>query len=168
MAGAIQLSNKFRKGLTQFHIHASRRFIKHNNGRPVHQRLRNQYAPFHTAGERAHICIRFVRKTEVGEYLIDPIVIAQQAIVTGLGAQGLPHRKKRVKHQFLRYNAERAARKSERVSRPQIRTLPPSARVKPARMWIKVVLPAPFGPSSPKNSPSSMVRLMLFSACNFG
>src|SRR5260363_342870 len=54
----------------------------------------------------------------------------------------------------------RAARKSERVSRPQIRTLPPSARVKPARMWFKVVLPAPFGPSSPKNSPSSMVRLM--------
>src|SRR5260364_217963 len=78
--------------------------------RRVHQRLRNQYAPFHTAGERAHICIRFVRKTEVGEYLIDPIVFAQQAIVTGLDAQGLPHRKKRVKHQFLRYNAEHAAR----------------------------------------------------------
>ena len=33
------------------------------------------------------------------------------------------------------------------------------ARANPARMLMRVVLPAPFGPSKPKNSPSSSVKL---------
>src|SRR5665213_569596 len=39
-----------------------------------------------------------------------------------------------------------------------MRTLPRSARVSPARMEISVVLPAPLGPRSPKNSPGATQR----------
>ena len=43
--------------------------------------------------------------------------------------------------------------------------MPLSARVSPASTEISVVLPAPFGPSRPKNSPSSTSRLTPASAC---
>src|SRR3990172_5404507 len=46
-----------------------------------------------------------------------------------------------------------------------MRTLPVLARARPARMLISVVFPAPFGPSRPKNSPSSISRSMPASAC---
>src|SRR6266851_10460182 len=46
-----------------------------------------------------------------------------------------------------------------------MRAVPRSARVKPARIEISVVLPAPFGPSKPKNSPSRTVKSTPASAC---
>ena len=39
-----------------------------------------------------------------------------------------------------------------------------AVRARPASMLMSVVLPAPFGPSSPKNSPSSTVKLTPLSA----
>jgi len=50
-------------------------------------------------------------------------------------------------------SARRAARKSAIVSWPITRTLPELGRFRPATIEISEVLPAPFGPSSPKNSP---------------
>src|SRR5437660_9437636 len=46
-----------------------------------------------------------------------------------------------------------------------MRAVPRSARVKRARIEISVVLPAPFGPSKPKNSPSRTVNSTPASAC---
>src|SRR6476619_8553468 len=46
-----------------------------------------------------------------------------------------------------------------------MRTCPRSARVSPARIEISVVLPAPFGPSRPKNSPCRTTRSTPASAC---
>src|SRR5205814_4936970 len=43
--------------------------------------------------------------------------------------------------------------------------VPRSARVSPATIEISVVLPAPLGPSKPKNSPSSTTRSTPASAC---
>jgi hypothetical protein len=37
-------------------------------------------------------------------------------------------------------------------------TLPALARARPAITLMSVVLPAPFGPSSPKNSPGSIAK----------
>src|SRR5258706_8010017 len=51
------------------------------------------------------------------------------------------------------------------TSCPKILAVPRSARVSPARIDISVVLPAPFGPSSPKNSPSSTAMDTPSSAC---
>src|SRR5512143_630541 len=46
-----------------------------------------------------------------------------------------------------------------------MRVVPASARVSPAAMEISVVLPAPFGPSRPKNSPGATAKLTPASAC---
>jgi hypothetical protein len=44
------------------------------------------------------------------------------------------------------------------------RAAPASARASPASTLIRVVLPAPFGPSRPKNSPRAISRSMPASA----
>ena len=50
-------------------------------------------------------------------------------------------------------SSRRARRYSAATSAPSTATRPPSGRASPAMTLISVVLPAPFGPSSPKNSP---------------
>lgn len=60
--------------------------------------------------------------------------------------------------------AARASRGRSSMSRPQIRTLPELLLVRPARMLMKVDLPAPFGPSSPKIEPRGTFRSMPFRA----
>jgi hypothetical protein len=41
---------------------------------------------------------------------VDPVVLIANAEISGLDAQGLAHREKRVEHQFLRHDAEEAPR----------------------------------------------------------
>jgi hypothetical protein len=50
------------------------------------------------------------------------------------------------------------------TSFPMTVTRPPVARASPASTLIRVVLPAPLGPSRPKNSPASMSKLTQSSA----
>ena len=93
--------------------------------------------------------------------LVDPGVVVAQPEVARLDAQRLAHGEERVEHQLLRHDAERAPRLPVVASRrrgPSRAALPLSARASPARMLISVVLPAPFGPSRPKNSPCSIVE----------
>src|SRR5574343_1635049 len=59
----------------------------------------------------------------------------------------------------------RASRKSRITSWPMTLITPASGRTKPASDEISVVLPAPFGPSSPKNSPCSISSDTPASAC---
>src|SRR6185437_4087958 len=47
----------------------------------------------------------------------------------------------------------------------RMNAVPRSGRASPARIEISVVLPAPFGPSNPKNSPASTRRSTSQSAC---
>ena len=61
-------------------------------------------------------------------------------------------------------NDYRAARKSVTMSWPSATTVPEVALTVPHTTPISVVLPAPFGPSSAKISPRSMLRSMFFSA----
>jgi len=51
-----------------------------------------------------------------------------------------------------------AATGSAQTSRPKIRTVPPSGRSRPTAIDSDVVLPAPFGPTRPKNDPAGTVR----------
>ena len=64
--------------------------------------------------------------------------------------------------------AARASRGRSSMSRPQIETLPVVFLVRPARMLMKVDLPAPLGPSRPKIEPRGIARSMPFSACMAG
>ena len=64
--------------------------------------------------------------------------------------------------------AARASRGRWSMSRPQMVTVPEVFRVRPARMLMKVDLPAPLGPSRPKIEPRGIERSMPFSACMAG
>src|ERR1700731_4571729 len=59
---------------------------------------------------------------------------------------------------------ERAARYSLMMSKPSALTLPPLGLTIPQMMLMRVVLPAPFGPSRAKISPRRISRLTFFSA----
>ena len=94
--------------------------------------------------------------------LVDPVVVAAQAEVAGLEAQRLAHGEERIEHELLRHDAERAPRGAvvgRRRRGPSRARVPRSARTSPARIEISVVLPAPFGPSRPKNSPGWTVEI---------
>ncbi len=54
--------------------------------------------------------------------------------------------------------AARASRGVASMSRPQIFTVPEDLRQSPARMLMKVDLPAPLGPSRPKIEPRGIIR----------
>ena len=60
--------------------------------------------------------------------------------------------------------AARASRGRSSMSRSQILTVPEVLRVRPARMLMKVDLPAPLGPSRPKIEPRGTCRSMPFRA----
>ena len=60
----------------------------------------------------------------------------------------------------------RAARKSATTSWPATVIRPSASAVMPQIIEISVVLPAPFGPSRARISPSSMARSTPFSASN--
>jgi hypothetical protein len=53
----------------------------------------------------------------------------------------------------------RAATGSAQTSRPKIRATPASGRNNPTAMDKLVVLPAPFGPTRPKNDPGGTTRV---------
>src|SRR5258708_25715428 len=61
---------------------------------------------------------------------------------------------------------ERAARYSAMMSNPSALTLPPLGLTMPQMMLMRVVLPAPLGPSRAKISPRRISRLTFFSASN--
>ena len=144
------------------------RLVQNDHRRLVHQRLRHQHAPLHAARQLPHVGMCLVRQIQALDDLVDPGVVVAQTEVARLDAQRLAHSEERIEHQFLRHDAERsAARAGTRATRrsPSRAELPASARASPARMLISVVLPAPLGPSSPKNSPASISRLTPSKAC---
>jgi hypothetical protein len=58
----------------------------------------------------------------------------------------------------------RTFRASDRTSKPLTRTVPAVGDRSVATVLIVVVLPAPFGPRKPKNSPSGTVRSIPWTA----
>ena len=63
---------------------------------------------------------------------------------------------------------DRAMRSSATVSYPQMRAVPDVLRTSPARILMMVDLPAPFGPSSPKNDPRGIPRFTASKALRAG
>ena len=104
----VELGDELPKCLPQFHIHTGRRLVKHDHRRLVHQGLSHQHAPLHAARQLAHVGLRLVGQTQADQQLVDPVVIAFDAEVTGLNAQGLAHGKKWVEHQFLGHYPQQA------------------------------------------------------------
>jgi hypothetical protein len=106
VALAVQARDELPQGLAQLHVHAGGGLVQHDHRRAVHQRLRHQHAPLHAARELAHVGVGLVGQAQVGEQLVDPVVVAPDAEIAGLDAQRLAHREERVEHQLLRHDAE--------------------------------------------------------------
>ena len=76
----------------------------------MYERLGDEDAPLHAARENPHGGVCFVRKPEVREDLVDPVVVMADAPVSRLKAKGFAHGKERVERDFLRHDAERQGR----------------------------------------------------------
>ena len=94
VAFRVQLADEGPQGLPQLYVHAGGRFVEHDHGRTVHQRLRDQHAPLHAAGELAHVVIGLVGEREFGQQFVYPLVqrcAARDTEVAGLKAQCFAH-----------------------------------------------------------------------------
>jgi hypothetical protein len=109
VAVAIEAADELPQALAQFDVDAGSRLVEDNHRRLVHQRLGDEHPSLHAAGQAAHVGVGLGREIQVGENLVDPVVIVANSEVAGLYAQGLAHREERVKDQFLRHHAQQTA-----------------------------------------------------------
>ena len=168
VAVVVELADERPQALPQPDVDAGGRLVEHDHRRLVHQRLADQHPPLHPARQRAHVGVGLGREVEVVQDFVDPRAVVADAEIPGLDLERLARREERVEHQLLRHDAEQAPRVAvvgDDVVAEDARACRVSARVSPARIEISVVLPAPLGPSSPKNSPSSTARSTPASAC---
>jgi len=76
----------------------------------VHERLPDQHAPLHAAGERPHVRVGFRGQVEVMQQFIDPVAGVAQAEVARLDRQRLAHGEEGIEHELLRNDAEQSSR----------------------------------------------------------
>ena len=112
MALAVQPPDEAPQPLAQFDVDARGRLVEDDHRRLVHQRLGDQHAALHAAREAAHVDVGLGGQVEVGENLVDPVIVLADAEVAGLDAQRLAHLEEGVENQFLRHDAEQAARRA--------------------------------------------------------
>ena len=83
----VEAGDEVPQGLTQFHVDPCGGLIQHDDGWAVHQGLGHQHAALHPARQLAHVGVGLVTQTQVGQQLVDPVVVASQAEVGALVAQ---------------------------------------------------------------------------------
>jgi hypothetical protein len=76
----------------------------------LYQRLADEDAALHTAGQRAHVGVCLRGEVQVVQDLVDPRAALAQAEVAGLHLERFADAEKRVKHQFLGHYTQIAAR----------------------------------------------------------
>ncbi len=113
VAIAIQLADEPPQALPQLDVDARRRLVQHDHRRLVHQRLPDQHAALHAAGQRAHVGVRLSRQVQVVQDFVDPRAVPAQAEIAGLHFQRFAHAEERIEHQFLRNDAQVAPRKAK-------------------------------------------------------
>ena len=96
--------------LAQFDVDAGGRLVEEQNLRLVRQRLGDQHAPLHAAGQRHDLLILLVPQRHVLEHLLDERRIVRLAEQPAAEGAGRPHRLEGVGGQFLRHQADHGAR----------------------------------------------------------
>ena len=71
----VELADEGPQVLPQLDVDARGRLVEHDHRRPVHQRLRDQHATLHAAGQRAHVGVGLRGEVEVVQDLVDPVVV---------------------------------------------------------------------------------------------
>src|SRR6266481_1728466 len=91
-------------------VHDPPVLVEEEHGRIVHQRLGDQQAPLHPAGERARIGVALVAQAEVAQDLVDARLAQADPEVAGLEAQRLLDGEERVEVDLLGDQAHGPAR----------------------------------------------------------
>ncbi|EXI64979.1 MAG: hypothetical protein AW07_04764 [Candidatus Accumulibacter sp. SK-11] len=81
VAVAIETADELPQALPQLDVHAGSRLVEDDHRRLVHQRLGNQHAPLHAAGQPPHVGIGLGTEIQVGQDLVDPVVVVADAEV---------------------------------------------------------------------------------------
>jgi hypothetical protein len=162
---AVQLPDIVPQLLAKFDIDPRRRFVEHQDWRRMNHRLRHQQPPFHSPRQRSRIGIGLVGQPHRGEQFVGDPVALGHIVQPCLQLQRLARGEEGVEQNLLRDDPDRrlALPWAASMSKPQTS---PAAGLhdQPARMLIKVDLPAPLGPSRPKICPRGTSKLTSSSA----
>ncbi len=141
-------------------------FVEEQDFGFVRQRLGDQHAALHAARQLHDLGVALVPQRQVAKDLFDIGAVARAAEQPPRKGDGGEHGFEHVDRQFLRHEADAAARGlivGDGVM-PATWIVPVDGVTMPQMMLISVVLPAPFGPSSAKISPLLIVRSTLWRA----
>ena len=109
VAVAVQPAYESPQRLPQLDVDAGGRLVEHDHRRLVHERLRDEHAPFHAARKRAHVRVGLAGEIEVLHHLVDPGGVIAHAVVTRLDRERFAHGEERIEHELLRHHPERLA-----------------------------------------------------------
>ena len=110
MAIAVQLADECPQALPQLDVDAGGGLVEHDDRGLVNERLADEHAALHSAGQRAHVGVGFADEVEMVKDLVDPRAVLAHAEIAGLNFQRFAHGEEGVEHQLLRHDAKRAAR----------------------------------------------------------
>ncbi len=154
--------------LAQGDIHTRRRLVQKQDARLVGQRLGDEHPSLHATRKLTQRILPLVKQGEVFENLVDQRRIGFAPVQAAGEADRIDDAFEHIRRQFLRNQTDLAARLAEVLDHvvADTRTWPLVGLLMPQTMEISVVLPAPFGPSKARISPSSMSRDTFLSAEN--
>jgi hypothetical protein len=107
-----QSAHHFPHVAAQLHVHAGSRLVQEQDFGLVRQRLGNQHAPLHAAGQRHHLGVPFVPKRQRTQDVLDVGRIGWQPEQAAAEGDRSPHGFEHVGEQFLRDQADLAPRRA--------------------------------------------------------
>ncbi len=109
-AGGAKIGHHLPHVLAQLHVDARGRFVQKQNPRFVGQRLGDQDAALHAAGQGDDPAVLAVPQRQLPQHLFQMRVVARLAEQTARQAAGVQHSLERFQRQFLRHQPDQRAR----------------------------------------------------------
>ena len=106
--GGVHFLDQLPQLAAQFDIDAGSRLVEHQHRRRMDQRLGDQQPPLHPARERARIGLRLVLKMDRAQQFHRAPQRLGDAVEPGGVLQHLDRGEKRIEHDLLRHDADRA------------------------------------------------------------
>ena len=168
----MQLADRLPQREPALRIEACGRFVEEQDVGTVRDRPRHLQPLRHAPGERVRRRLGTVGELELLEQLERPHLRSAGAPseVAAVVHEVLDHGARPIESVELRDDTDAAAHAggSATTSMPAMRTRPAVGMTRVVHMPTVVVLPAPFGPSNPKISPSLTARSMPSTALTAG
>ena len=108
-AGGAQRAHHVPHVLAQLDVDAGGRLVEEQHLRLVRERLGDQHAPLHAAGQRHDLGVLLVPQRERAQHLLDVAGIGRQAEQPAAERDRRPHRLERVGVELLRHQADQRA-----------------------------------------------------------